>query len=181
MNGGSIPRRYAKALLSLAVSQNRAEAIGAEVARVAKLLEHKELRDTLAVPTIPISKRKAILEQLVSRLAPSPVVRSFVLLLADRNRVGFLPDISREYAALADTHAGRIRAEVTSARPLDAASANELKATLERRTGKQVLLAQKTDPSLIAGLVTKVGSTVYDGSVRTRLDEMRTALLAGRQ
>ena len=89
--------------------------------------------------------------------------------------------IAREYRLMADEHAGRVRADVTSAQTLDSENVSRLKGALEQKTGKQIILEQKTDSNLIAGMVTKIGSIIYDGSIRTRLEQMRQALLEGEQ
>jgi len=174
---GSIARRYAKALLAIGIETGAHDSYGEELAQFVALLANKELEDTLQNPSHPLSKRKAILQTLIDRLAPSKTVASFLLLLADRNRLGFLPGMAREYQRLLDDHVGRVRASVTSAQPLDAPSVARLKKAIEDKTAKQVILNQQTDPELIAGIVTQIGSVVYDGSIRTRLEQMRQTLL----
>ena len=176
---GSIARRYAKALLGIGVETNQHDRFGQELSQFAKLLDNKDLRETLANPSYPLSRRKAILDQLVSRVGPSKAVGSFLLLLCDRGRLAHLPGIAREYQNMVDTHVGRVRANVASAEQLDATAVTRLQQALEQKTGKQVVLRQTTDPELIAGMVTQIGSVVYDGSVRTRLHHMRQTLLAG--
>lgn len=176
---GSIARRYAKALLAIGVSSNTYEKLGTELEQFAALMENKELKDTLENPSYPLSKRKAIIEQLIIRLKPSKSVQSFMLLLTDRNRLGALPGIAREYQRMVDEHAGRVRAAVTSAQTLSMTDVTRLKQALEQKTKKKVILEQNTDPKLIAGMVTQVGSIVYDGSIRTRLEQMRQTLLEG--
>jgi F-type H+-transporting ATPase subunit delta len=177
LTSGSIPRRYARALLSIGAETKLYEKFGVELDQLAGLLQHKELRTALTNPSILQSRRRAIMEQLISRAQPTPTVRSFVLLLVDRNRAELLPDIAREYRALADAHAGRVRASVTTAEPLDGEATARLKRALEQKTNKQVILEQRTDPDLIAGMVTQIGSIVYDGSIRTRLAQLRQTLL----
>lgn len=181
MISGSIARRYAKALLAIGVETNQFETFGTEVDQFAALLGNKELRTTLENPSIPHSRRKAIMEGIIARVQPSPTMRSFLLLLVDRSRTEFLPSIAREYRLMADEHAGRVRADVTSAQTLDSENVSRLKGALEQKTGKQIILEQKTDSNLIAGMVTKIGSIIYDGSIRTRLEQMRQALLEGEQ
>ncbi len=105
-------------------------------------------------------------------------MRNFLMLLLDRGRIGALPGIGREFRALADAHAGRISATVRSAQPLDPGVELRLKAVLEKRTGKTVILDKEEDPGLIGGIVTQVGDLVYDGSVRTQLANLRRQLLA---
>jgi F-type H+-transporting ATPase subunit delta len=178
---GSIARRYAKALLAIGIEDKTFEKLGSELHRFAALMDNKDLRETLENPSYPLSKRKAIIEQLIARLIPSKTIKSFLLLLADRNRFGVLPGIAREYQKMVDEHAGRVRADVTSAQQLDADDVTRLKQALEKKTQMQVLLQQHTDPELIAGMVTQIGSIVYDGSIRTRLSQMRQTLLEGEQ
>jgi F-type H+-transporting ATPase subunit delta len=175
---GSIPRRYARALLAIGAETKLYEEFGAELDQFAALLKHKDLRNALVNPSIPQSRRRAIMEELISRVRPTATVRAFLLLLVDRNRAEVLPDIAREYRALADEHAGRVRARVSSAEPLASEAATRLKHALEQKTGKQVVLEQRTEPELIAGMVTQIGSIIYDGSIRTRLAQLRQALLA---
>jgi len=177
---GSIARRYAKALLGIGIEKQSYEALGRELDQFTALLHNRELTAALENPSHALSKRKAVLASVIDRIAPSPTTRSFLLLLLDRGRLEHLPGIAREYRVMADEHAGRIRADVVSAHTLSPQAVARLKRALEQRTGKQVLLEQRTDPELIAGMVTRIGGVVYDGSVRTRLEQLRGALLAER-
>lgn len=179
---GSIARRYAKALLAIGVENKQFERFGKELDNFAAVLTgSKELRDVLANPSQPLSKRRAIVEALIKKMRPSPTVQSFLLLLMDRSRIGYLPSIAREFQAMADKHAGRVRTKVTSAFKLDLGTVTRLKKALEKKTGKQVILEQKVDPDLIGGVVAQVGSYVYDGSIRTTLTQMRQSLLEGKR
>jgi len=178
---GSISRRYAKALLAIGVETKEFEKLGQELSRFSAMMKHKDLQETLENPSFPLSKRRGLLEALIKRAGASKTMRSFLMLLLDRGRTGYLVAIAREYQAMADDHAGRIRAEVATAAPLDPASVTRLKTSLEKKTGKKVILEQKTDADLIAGTVTKIGSMVYDGSIRTRLQQMRQTLVEGEQ
>ena len=174
---GSVARRYAKALMAIGVDSKKFEIYGKELDNFAALLGNKELQDVLENPSIAMSRRKAIIEALIKRQRPSPVMRNFLLLLMDRNRISALPGICREYQALADRHAGRMRATVTSAQRLDLTTVSRLKAALEKKTGTKIILEQATDPELIGGMVTQFGSIVFDGSIRTSLEQMRDSLL----
>lgn len=179
MISGSISRRYAKALLSLGIETHQYEAFGKVVEDFAQLLTHEALHSILEDPSVPHAKRKAILEALLDRSAVSGNLRNFFLLLLDRNRLESLPAIAREYQRLSDQYAGRIRAQVTSAAILTPEEVQRIKKALEHGTGKQVLLEHKEDSDLIAGMVTKIGSVIYDGSLRTKLKMMQEALLEG--
>jgi F-type H+-transporting ATPase subunit delta len=178
MIGGDVSHRYAKALLSLGIDTRQFEQIGEQLRRVAELFEaHRGLRTTLENPSYALDRRKAILVELSSRLELLAPLRRFLLLLVDRQRIAYLDDIAHAYTALADVHAGRVRASVAAARDLDPATIGRLRQALEQKTSKSVELTTRTDPDLIAGIVTTVGSTVYDGSLRARLNQLKSTLL----
>lgn len=181
MKAGSLARRYAKALIAIGIDQQSYEKLAGELAGVAKLFsEHPTLAATLQNPSYPLAKRKAVMEGVVTRLNPSATVKNFLLLTVDRGRVEFIPAIAAEYQALADEEAGRVRADVRVATDADLQDLDKLKLALEKRTGKQVVISARVDPTLIAGKVTRIGSTVLDGSVSTRLESMGNALLEGK-
>jgi F-type H+-transporting ATPase subunit delta len=176
---GSVARRYAKALLEIGVNQQTYDALGKELDRVADTFgKSPELKQALENPVFPLEKRRLVLDELARRLALSKVVRNFVMLLLDKGRIGSLPDVGRAYHALVDDYANRVRATVTSARPLDPALEKRLKNALEKQSGKTVLLEKKEDPAILGGVITQLGDLVYDGSVRTQLEQMREQLLS---
>jgi F-type H+-transporting ATPase subunit delta len=176
--GGSVARRYARALFEIGVEKGTFEALGQELEALATLYrESLELRHTLENPVFKISQKRAILEQLLPRVAPSRVVQTFALLLVERRRINVLPSIARAFQELTDTQLGRVRATVSSARPLDVITVAEIQRALERRTGKKVLLKTELDPTLIGGVVARVGSLVLDGSLRTRLATLGSRIL----
>jgi F-type H+-transporting ATPase subunit delta len=176
---GSLARRYAKALLEIGIKQQTYDALGKELERVADAFKASpELRNALENPVFAIEKRKLILDDVSRRLALSKVVRNFVMLLVDKGRIKYLPDIARVHRALIDEHAGRVRASVTSARPLDPQLEQRLRTALEKQSGKTVILEKKEDPAIVGGIVTQLGDVLYDGSVRTQLENIREQLLA---
>jgi F-type H+-transporting ATPase subunit delta len=176
---GSVARRYAKALLEIGVAHKSAEAMGQELERLVELLRTSaELADTLRNPVFPLSRRRAVLDEIIKRLSLSPTVRNFTLLLLDRGRIASLPGIAREYSGLLDETLGRVRVQVTSAVPLDGALEGRLQKALAQRTGKTVILEKSVDPTLVGGIVSQIGDVVYDGSVRTQLDNLKHQLLA---
>ena len=176
--GGSVARRYARALFGLAVDKGTFEAVGQELEAVAATVAGSaELRQTLENPVFKLSEKRAILEQILPRLAPTRTVQSFVLLLLDRNRIAALPMISRAYQEMTDEQLGRVRATVTSAQPLDVVTQTEIQRALERRTGKKVVMRTEVNPDLIGGVVARVGSLVFDGSLRTRLAALGSRIL----
>jgi F-type H+-transporting ATPase subunit delta len=176
---GSLARRYAKALLEIGVAQQTYDALGKELDRAADTLRSSpELRVALENPVFSLEKRKLIMDELSRRLALSKTVRNFIMLLLDKGRINALPDIARVHRTLIDEHAGRMRATVTSARPLDPMLETRLKTALEKSSGKVVLFDKREDPAILGGLVTQLGDTVYDGSVRTQLQQLREELLS---
>jgi F-type H+-transporting ATPase subunit delta len=176
--GGSVARRYAKALFELGVQRGNFEALGQELETVSGVYtESRELRQTLENPVFKQSQKRKIIEALLPQLAPSQVVRNFVLLLVERNRINVLPLIARAYEELTDRQLGRVRAVVTSAKPLDLVTEGEIQRALEKRTGKKVLMKSEVDPTLIGGVVARVGDLVLDGSLRTRLASVGNRIL----
>jgi F-type H+-transporting ATPase subunit delta len=176
--GGSVARRYARALFSIGVDKGTFEALGQELEALANVYsESVELRQTLESPLFGVSQKRAILKSLLPRVAPNPTVQNFATLLVERGRIGLMPLIARAYQELMDQQLGRVRAVVLSARPLDVVTEAEIQRALERRTGKKVLMKTEVDPNLIGGVVARVGGLVLDGSLRTRLDQLGNRLL----
>lgn len=176
--GGSIARRYARALFEIGAEKNTFEAFGQELAALAAVYtQTTELRQTLENPVFQLSQRRGILEKILPRVAPSREVHNFALLLLERRRISVLPAIARAYQELVDQRLGRVRATVTSAKPLDPTALASVQRALERRTGKRVELTAEVDAGLIGGIVARVGDVVYDGSIRARLDSLRTRVL----
>jgi len=178
----TLARRYARALLQLADTPMQREIFGRDLAafvRSASAPADESGATLLFVLNFGIhkqSQRRALLDQVLQRMNLDATVIKFLQLVFERGRVDGVPQIADAYADLADALAGRMKATITSARPLAADSVAKLKAALERSTGKSILVDQKVDPSLLGGVVTQVGTYVFDGSVRSQLERMRTAL-----
>ena len=167
---GSLARRYAKALFEIGVQQNNLERIGAEVKSIAAAMKGSvELASVLSSPAIRRSERRKVVDALVGKIGVQPITKNFVELLLDHERFAALPSIARELGAMIETRAGRVTAEVVSAKPLDPTQLTQITAALEKLSGKKVTVAKREDPELLGGVVAKVGDTVYDGSLRTQL------------
>jgi F-type H+-transporting ATPase subunit delta len=176
--GGSIARRYAKALFGLGVDEGTYERFGQELDQLARAYDgSSDLRLALENPVIKPSEKQMILRAILPRVAPSLPVQRFAQLLLGRGRITHLASIARAYRELADARAGQVRATVTSAAPLAAGDLDRVRRALEKRTGRKVMIQTAVDPNLIGGIVALVGDLVLDGSVRTQLDEMRRRLL----
>ena len=176
--GGSVARRYAKAIFAVGVDSGTFEILGRQLNELAALWrDSPELRQTLENPVFKQSQKRAVLQALLPRLAPARHVQSLALLLLERGRIAVLPAVARAYEEMCDEKLGRVRAVVKSAKPLDIASETEVRKALERRTGKKVILTTVVDPSLIGGVVAQVAGLELDGSVASRLQAMRQRLL----
>lgn len=179
----TLARRYARALLQLAETPMQREIfgrdLGAFVRSASAPTDGNNGASLLFVLNFGIhkqSERRALLDAVLQRMNLDATVVKFIQLVFERGRIDGLPQIADGYTDQADALAGRMKATITSARPLAADSVAKLKAALERSTGKTILVDQKVDPSLLGGVVTQVGTYVFDGSVKSQLERMRTAL-----
>lgn len=172
-------KRYAKALLEAAAEAGVLEQVAADLEALGPHFAGKEVAGFFANPAVPRARKEAALTAAAERASASPLSVSLLRLLVARERVGLLPDIARLFRDLADERTGRVRAEVTAAVPLPAASLEALAAQLSAATGRQVHLTPRVDPTVLGGLVARVGSTLYDASLRTQLRRMREVLSKG--
>jgi len=173
----SIARRYAKALFSLADEQGQVEHWSSGLDALGRALASSaELRDTLASPLFDKDQRRNVVAALAKSLALGETASSFLFLLADRDRLAYLPAIIQTFRDLADARLGRIRAKVTSAVPLSPEESRRLAEKLARAEKAEVIVEASVDPALLGGVVAQVGSLVYDGSVRSQLEELRRAM-----
>ena len=178
MPASAAPRRYARALFSLASEEDRVGAVRDELRRLGAALEASpELRDVLVQPLAPAAERRRVLEAVAEKLAASSLIRRFYAFLIDQRRMVAFEAIEAEFARLADEAAGRAKARVRTARPLDADQVARLTRALSTRAGRAIELEVVIDEALVAGLVAQLGDTVYDGSLRTQLGQLRSALL----
>lgn len=172
-------KRYAKALLEAAAEAGALEQVAADLEALGPHFAAKEVAGFFANPAVPRARKEAALAAAAERASASRIFVSLLRLLVARERVGLLPDIARLFRDLADERTGRVRAEVTAAVPLPAASLEALAARLSAATGRQVHLTPRVDPTVLGGLVARVGSTLYDASLRTQLRRMREVLSKG--
>lgn len=174
---GSIARRYAKALFGLAVEKGRVEAwANALLSLKEAAVGSPDLADVLSNPVYSKDQRRAIVEKLAAALSLEQEPASLLFLLGDRNRLSYLAAVVDTFQGLADQHLGRVRARVTSAVKLEDGAAQAIADTLSKATQAKVLLDRVVDPAILGGVVAEVGSLVYDGSVRTQLEDLRNQL-----
>jgi F-type H+-transporting ATPase subunit delta len=180
LSASALPRRYAKALVELAVEQQAVDRYGEELATVNALLGREELlRQLLESPTLAMDKKAAMLSDLTAALGLSAGTNKFLGLLLAKSRLCYLPQIEETYRRLADELSGVLRAKVTSAVVLDAAQQQAIGASLEKQTGKKVALNVSVDPQLLGGVQAEIGGRLFDGSVRTQLKRIEESLTKG--
>ena len=171
--------QYATALADIALEQGAAEPVKKQLADFgAAYAESAELRNVLANPAVERGPKHATIEKLTARLGASRIVRNFLLIMADHQRTHLLPEIQQTFEAVIRQRQGVAEAEVSSAAELSASQKTALQQTLERLTGKKIQAKYSLDPGLLGGAMVRVGDTIYDGSVRNRLNEMRARLSA---
>ena len=169
--------RYAKALLDVAIQESDPATIERDLASVANAVtEHAELRRILTSPGTPASARVGVVAALAARAAVQPPVAKRLAMLAERGRRELLPVLLDVYRERLMEHRNVLRAEVTTAVPLSPERTSQLQQRLAAVTGRVVTMTTKVDSSLIGGVVTRIGSTVYDGSVATQLAKFRDRL-----
>jgi F-type H+-transporting ATPase subunit delta len=178
MIGSELGRRYARAIAELGREGGNLDALTTEFSAIADLYAgSEELRDALDNPLVALEAKRNILRDLCAQMNTSTTTTHTVLLLGDRRRVRALPDIARALREARDAERGLVRAEIVSGRPLKADYADKLQRELERITGKKIVLEQRVDATLLAGVVARIGDTVYDGSLRARLDQAKIQML----
>jgi len=169
--------RYARALLDIAITESDPAAAEQDLASFVDLVhKHPDLGRTLSNPVVSRSAKRAVVQQILDQSHPSAPVGKLLLLLASRGRFELLPQILDIYRERWREHRRVIQAEVTTAIPLTPERISELEQRLARITGRTVAMTTRVDRAIIGGIVTRIGSTVYDGSVATRLAKVRERL-----
>jgi F-type H+-transporting ATPase subunit delta len=169
--------RYARALLDVTINESDPAAAETDLAGFVELVKgHPDLQRTLANPVVSASMKRAVVQQILDQSHPVPPVGKLLLLLASRGRLALLPDVLDIYRERLMEHRQVIQAEVTTATPLAPERVSELQQRLAKITGRAVMMTTKVDETIIGGIVTRIGSTVYDGSVATQLAKVRDRL-----
>ncbi len=170
--------RYARALFDVALKEADPQRIDTELTAFAALVaSHESLHRALVTPSVPPARKRGLVEALLARAGgATPSLSKLLLMLADRDRLVLLPDVAEAYRERLMQHQGVVRAEVVTAVPLSGDRRDALERGIARATGRTVVLSASVNPAIIGGAVTRVGSTVYDGSVARQLERMREEL-----
>ncbi|HZB26769.1 MAG TPA: ATP synthase F1 subunit delta [Vicinamibacterales bacterium] len=173
--------RYARALFDVALKERvNLRAVAGDLEALTTLVDaHADLKRALSNPAIPAARKRAVVEALLARAPLAPLVSRTVMLLADRDRLVLLDDLSAAFRERLMEHEQVVRAEVTTAIELPPERVAALQQGIARATGRppqHVQLVTRVDPSILGGAVTRIGSTVYDGSITTQLQRLRRRL-----
>lgn len=180
MKNLAIARRYAKALLLIGKEDGKTETYREELAGFSELIQReKTLERAINNPLYAAAGRRKVLETIVDKLALSAIMKSFLTLLFEKGRFVYLSSINDFYQKFADDLKGVARASLVSATQLSSGTVEKIRKTLSERTNKEIILEVEQDPSLIGGIVTRIGDLVLDGSIKTQLLNMRESLKKG--
>ena len=175
----ALAERYAGALVDVAIENEQADQLKQELAAFAAMVrESAELHALLSNPSIARAGKHAVIEQLVEAMGASRTLRNYLFVIVDQRRAGMLIEIEQAFSALLDARRGIIQATVTSAADLTAVERAELDAAITKLTDRKVQARFTTNTALIGGAVVRIGSTIYDGSVRAQLDRLRARMIS---
>jgi F-type H+-transporting ATPase subunit delta len=170
----TVARRYATALADVVVARGEAQEVKKELADWAEMLQSNEqLYEVFRNPTIPYEQKRKVLNALITRSNVRPITANFLQVLLQNHRLAELGEVNKRFAQVLDERSGVVSAQVTTAHPVPQAAQDALKAKLTALTGKNVRLSFTTDEEIIGGIVTHIGSTIYDGSVRNQLQQVK--------
>ncbi len=171
--------QYATALADIVLEQGAAEPAKKQLGDFREAYDESvELRNFLISPAIPREAKHGVIEKLIARLGASKIIRNFLFVMSDNQRIHLLPEIVDMFELVLRQRQGVAEAEVTSAADLSDRQKTALVQTLERLSGKKIQAKYSLEPTLLGGVVVRIGDTIYDGSVQNRLNQLRAQLAA---
>jgi F-type H+-transporting ATPase subunit delta len=177
----ALARRYAAALADVVTTRGEAQEVRDELEAWETMTQsNPQLLEVFRHPTIPHEQKRAVLNDLVARTRVRPTTANFLQVLLQNHRLGDLSEVNRQFAQELDRRSNIVTAQVTTARPLARDAQESLRAKLSRMTGRSVRLEFEVDDTLIGGVLTRIGSTLYDGSVRGQLEQIKRKMLGAR-
>jgi F-type H+-transporting ATPase subunit delta len=173
-----VARRYATALADVVTARGEAQEVKEELAAWSEMMQSNEqLLEVFRNPTIPYEQKRKVLNTLIARARVRPTTANFLQVLLQNQRLADLGEINKRFAHVLDERSGVVSAQVTTARAVPQSSQEALRLKLAALTGKSVRLSFTTDETLIGGIVARIGSTIYDGSVRNQLQQVKERLV----
>lgn len=177
MNNTVLAKRYAKALFQVGKEENSLDDFSKTLSELAQLyVETPEVVDGLTNPLYPQNVREKVMEHLVGAMQASALMVNFCNLLVQKRRADVLPDIAMVFQSLVDEERNMCQGTVISAIEISGDLNDKIKATLEKITGKQVIVTNEVDPTIIGGIIAKVGDLVMDGSIKTQLKGLEESI-----
>jgi len=170
----AVARRYATALADVVIERGEAREVRDELTAWEEMMQSNEtLLEVFRNPTVPYEQKRKVLTALIERTRVRPVTANFLQVLLQNQRLAELGEVNKRFAQVLDERSGVVTAQVTTVRPVPASSQEALRNKLSTLTGKKVSLSFTTDEELIGGIVARIGSTIYDGSVRNQLQQVK--------
>lgn len=177
MSVQTVARRYAAALADVVTAKGEASEVRDELTSWENMMQsNPQLLEVFASPIVPYDQKRKVLNALIARARLRPTTANFLQVLLQNQRLAELGEVNKRFAQVMDERSGVVTAAVTTARPVSADSQEALRAKLSAITGKRVNLSFATDEDLIGGIVARIGSTIYDGSVRNQLEQVKEKL-----
>lgn len=178
MSVETVARRYASALADVVVKSGETESIQNELKSWEQLMtSSSDLQEVFKNPSIAQANKEKVLESLLQKSAPNQTTANFLRVLLRNGRLTELNEINERFASVIAERSGQVTAKVVSARSLNDGEKSELQSGLEKMTGKKVFINYETDENIIGGVITTIGSTVYDGSVKTQLENLKKQMI----
>jgi F-type H+-transporting ATPase subunit delta len=178
MSHETVARRYANALADVVTKNGEASIIRVELSQFQNLMnETPQLTEVFRNPAVPHEQKSRLLETLIARTKPTKTTANFLRVLLRNARLGELKLVNQRFAHVLEVRAGIVSADITTAQPLSPEQQTALQTKLQMMTGKKVNLNFKIDAEIIGGVVTRIGSTVYDGSVKNQLEQLREKMI----
>jgi F-type H+-transporting ATPase subunit delta len=172
--GSKVSKRYAKALFSLGQEDGNFEQYGQELSDFERFFQdNADFRQVIGNPVFAVEDRRKVLQVVLDKSNFSGVVKNFLNLLLDKNRIGAIETITAYYSRLTDEFSGIARAEIITARPLKEEALGKIERSLEGLTSKKIKPEVREDKELIGGIVVKIGDLVLDGSVKAQIEGLK--------
>lgn len=172
-----LARRYAKALFSVARDENKLEAFSEALQEIGSFLDsQEEICEALENPVVPFNIKQEVVDEMIKASGADDSLANFLRLLTERGRIQYLSVIGDAYQELMDEETGVVRARVKTAVPLSGEMQSKMQDILSNVTGKQVALVTEEDPDIIGGVIAYVGDMVWDGSIRSQLNDFKESI-----
>ncbi len=180
MSAETVARRYAAALADVVIKTGEANSVKSELKTWGEMItSNSQLFEAFSNPAIAQNNKEKVLESLIAKANPTKTTANFLRVLLQNSRLTEIDEINERFAGVLEERSGVVAAQITSARELSESEKAELKIGLNKLTGKTVNPSFTIDENIIGGVITRIGSTVYDGSVKTKLEELKTQLIKG--